>query len=70
MEESIEERGPSGEGEGVRTTHTFCRICESLCGLEIDQDVDGGILAVRPDTQHVETDGFACVKGLKQQLMN
>ena len=24
----------------LRTTHTFCRICESLCGLEVDIDGD------------------------------
>ena len=48
------------------TTHTFCRICESLCGLEVDLDDTGAIVAVRPDEAHVETDGFACVKGLKQ----
>lgn len=52
-----------------RSTHTFCRICESLCGLEVRQDASGGILEVRPDTEHVETGGFACVKGLKQHRL-
>ncbi|MBW2418005.1 MAG: molybdopterin-dependent oxidoreductase [Deltaproteobacteria bacterium] len=50
------------------TRHTFCRICESLCGLEVT--VDGGeVLEIRPDAEHVATDGFACVKGLKQQQL-
>jgi formate dehydrogenase len=49
----------------TETVHTFCRICESLCGLEVDVE-DGRVLEIRPDAQHVATDGFACVKGLKQ----
>ncbi|MFK7894813.1 MAG: molybdopterin-dependent oxidoreductase [Myxococcota bacterium] len=53
----------------TETRHTFCRICESLCGLEIDLDAAGKVEAVRPDPKHVETDGFACVKGLKQHKL-
>jgi anaerobic selenocysteine-containing dehydrogenase len=48
-----------------QTHHTFCRICEALCGLEVTT-VDGRISKIRPDDQHVATDGFSCVKGLKQ----
>ncbi len=49
------------------TTHaTFCRICESLCGLEVTVE-DGQITKVRPDEDHVATRGFACIKGVKQQ---
>ncbi len=52
----------------VETRHTFCRICEALCGLEVD--VDGGrVVAIRPDARHVATEGFACIKGLKQHRM-
>ncbi len=51
------------------TQHTFCRICESLCGLEVDLDDEGRIEAIRPDERHVETEGFACVKGLKQHRL-
>lgn len=47
------------------TRHTFCRICESLCGLEVEVEGDR-ITAIAPDEAHVVTDGFACVKGLKQ----
>jgi formate dehydrogenase len=49
----------------TETCHTFCRICESLCGLEVDV-CDGRVAAIRPDAEHVATAGFACVKGLKQ----
>ncbi len=48
-----------------RTEHTFCRICESLCGLEVEIENDQ-VVAIRPDEQHVATEGFSCVKGLKQ----
>jgi anaerobic selenocysteine-containing dehydrogenase len=51
-----------------QTHHTFCRICEALCGLEVTTE-DGRIVAIRPDAEHVATDGFSCVKGLKQYRM-
>ncbi|MBX3245862.1 MAG: molybdopterin-dependent oxidoreductase [Myxococcales bacterium] len=45
--------------------HTFCRICEALCGLEAE--VEGGrVVQLRPDAAHVATRGYACVKGLRQ----
>lgn len=47
------------------TEHSFCRICESLCGLEVEVE-DGRVVDIRPDAEHVATAGFACVKGLKQ----
>ncbi len=47
------------------THHTFCRICEALCGLEVETD-DGRVTAIRPDPRHVATEGFGCPKGLKQ----
>ena len=48
--------------------HTFCRICESLCGLELETR-DGRVVEIRPDAGHVATGGFACVKGLKQHRL-
>jgi len=54
------------------TRASFCRICESLCGLEIDVEATSAgerIRAIRPDPAHVATDGFACVKGLKQMRL-
>ncbi|HEY2776175.1 MAG TPA: molybdopterin-dependent oxidoreductase [Candidatus Binatia bacterium] len=50
------------------TRHTFCRICEALCGLEVDVE-EGRVTAIRPDAEHVATSGFACAKGLKQHRM-
>ncbi len=49
----------------TETKTTFCRICEALCGLEVDV-VDGQITDIRPDAAHVATGGFGCPKGLKQ----
>ena len=50
------------------TRHTFCRICEVLCGLEVDVE-DGAVTAIRPDASHVATGGFACTKGLHQHQL-
>ena len=50
--------------ERDQTHHSFCRICEALCGLEITTR-EGRITTMRPDPKHVATDGFSCVKGLK-----
>tara|TARA_B100000497_G_C7683093_1_gene413484 strand:- start:336 stop:2579 length:2244 start_codon:yes stop_codon:yes gene_type:complete len=52
----------------IKTEHTFCRICESLCGLEVDT-IDNKIVNIRPDANHITTYGFACPKGLKQHKM-
>ncbi len=47
----------------VETAHTFCRLCEVMCGLEVTI-TDGEITKVRPDTDHPVSQGFACNKGL------
>jgi anaerobic selenocysteine-containing dehydrogenase len=52
----------------VETRHTFCRICESLCGLEVTVD-NGTITKIRPDEHNVGTAGFACIKGVKQHKL-
>ena len=49
----------------AETQFTFCRICESLCGLEVSSE-HGRVTQIRPDAEHVATRGFGCVKGLKQ----
>lgn len=54
---------------GMRETkHTFCRICEASCGLVAELE-DGKIVDLKPNTQHIGTDGFACMKGLNQHKM-
>ena len=50
------------------THHTFCRICESLCGLDVTVQ-DGVVTKIRPDDEHVATAGFACIKGIKQHQL-
>lgn len=45
--------------------YTFCRICESLCGLEVTVE-DNKVVKIRPNEKHVATRGFGCPKGLKQ----
>ncbi|MDH3687504.1 MAG: molybdopterin-dependent oxidoreductase, partial [Myxococcales bacterium] len=50
------------------TVHSFCRICESLCGLELSRE-GGRITEIRPDREHFASAGFACVKGLKQMAL-
>ena len=52
----------------TETRHTFCRICESLCGLEVTVE-DGAVTRVRADDDHVATGGFACIKGIRQHEM-
>jgi anaerobic selenocysteine-containing dehydrogenase len=42
---------------------TFCRICEAQCGLVVDIENDA-ITHVKPDTEHVVSKGYACIKGL------
>ena len=38
------------------TRHTFCRVCEATCGLEVDVE-DNRVVAIRPDKQHVVSKG-------------
>ena len=45
----------------TREQHTFCRICEPLCGLIATVD-DGVLVSVRPDKDHVHSAGFMCTK--------
>lgn len=52
----------------LETKHTFCRICEAGCGLELDVE-DNKILDIRPNKTHLGSEGFACMKGLKQHKM-
>ena len=56
------------ERNELDTQYSFCRICESLCGLEI-QTKGNEIISILPDKNHVATNGFACPKGLKQHKM-
>ncbi len=50
------------------TKHTFCRICESSCGL-VTEIENGRITSIAPNKDHIGTEGFACMKGLYQHIM-
>ena len=50
------------------TRDTFCRICESMCGLKVEVEA-GRITKIRPNPDHVATVGFACMKGLNQHKL-
>jgi formate dehydrogenase len=52
----------------IKKHHTFCRICESLCGLEITT-AGNKVVDIKPDQEHVASRGFACPKGLKQHKL-
>ena len=52
----------------VEKRRSFCRICESLCGVEVSLE-EGRVVQIRPDEEHVATGGFACIKGLNQHKM-
>ena len=52
----------------AETVHTFCRICEALCGLEVTVDGDQ-VVDIKPDNNHVATRGYGCLKGLRQHRM-
>ncbi|MDH3728688.1 MAG: molybdopterin-dependent oxidoreductase, partial [Myxococcales bacterium] len=47
-----------------RTQHTFCRICEPTCGLTATVEGDR-IISLEPDKDHVVSQGYACIKGLR-----
>ncbi|WP_439030988.1 molybdopterin-containing oxidoreductase family protein [Gordonia terrae] len=43
--------------------HTYCRICEPLCGM-IATVEDDRLISLRPDKDHPLSKGFACPKGI------
>jgi anaerobic selenocysteine-containing dehydrogenase len=49
--------------ETVMSTHkTFCRFCNSNCGIEVDVE-DNRVVAMRGDRDHPVSRGFTCIKG-------
>ena len=48
---------------GTEYKTTYCRICESLCGM-VAEVRDGRLVALRPDKEHPLSTGFACQKGI------
>ncbi len=48
-----------------RRDHTFCRICEAACGLQVQRNPQGEAIGLRPDREHPTSRGFACAKGTR-----
>ena len=48
------------------TKYTFCRICESLCGLEVEVE-NNQIIQIKGDQKNIATQGYSCTKGRHQQ---
>lgn len=46
----------------ARTVKSFCRICTTICGIEVDVDGDR-VVRVRGDRSHPFTKGYTCPKG-------
>jgi len=46
------------------TKHTFCRLCEAACGLEVTVE-NNRITNIAPDAQHPASEGFMCIKGAR-----
>jgi anaerobic selenocysteine-containing dehydrogenase len=44
---------------------TYCRICETACGLIAEVDAAGAPIRLRPDRDHPVSRGFACAKGTR-----
>ena len=43
---------------------TFCRICEAQCGLIVSTEANR-VTAIEPNRDHVASQGYACIKGLR-----
>src|SRR5262249_33632922 len=57
-------REPLRGGRGMtEEKHTYCRICEVYCGLVATVE-DGKITKLRPDRDHVVSQGYSCPKGI------
>ncbi len=48
---------------GERTTHTFCRICVSLCGVAVTTSADNKVTRIEPDKDNPHTWRDFCPKG-------
>ena len=46
----------------TETKYTFCRLCEGICGLEIEL-ANGRVTGIAPDPENPLSRGFICVKG-------
>lgn len=49
----------------ARIKKTYCRLCETACGLEAKVDANGSVVRLRPDKSHPISRGYACSKGTR-----
>lgn len=63
MHENATPQPTEPHGGGAEERKTFCRICESYCGLvaTVQDDV---VIKLRPDPDHPLTQGYSCPKGI------
>lgn len=54
----------SAQAQAPTTQKTFCRICEVQCGLTVTTE-NGRVSKIAPNADHVSSNGYACIKGLK-----
>jgi anaerobic selenocysteine-containing dehydrogenase len=48
----------------VEERKSFCRTCNTHCGMIVSVDAGEQIVGIRPDGEDLMTEGFACFKGL------
>src|SRR5262249_59654503 len=54
----------------VTHAHTYCRICEALCGYVATVE-EGVLVQMRPNKDHPISRGFGCPKGVAMtELVN
>ncbi|KWX67472.1 molybdopterin-dependent oxidoreductase [Mycobacterium sp. NAZ190054] len=53
----------------MRTVHSFCRVCTSVCGILVDVDGDE-VVRVRGDQDHPFSRGYTCPKGRALPLLH
>ena len=54
--------------EEPNVQRTFCRICESLCGLEVTTK-NNKVIDIKPDANHISSKVFTSIKGLRLHEM-
>ncbi|MGH8991469.1 MAG: molybdopterin-containing oxidoreductase family protein [Acidimicrobiia bacterium] len=54
--------GPIVSADGLRQVHTFCRVCNAMCGIVVDVEGDR-VLRVSGDPDHPVSAGYTCSKG-------
>jgi anaerobic selenocysteine-containing dehydrogenase len=50
--------------QGLEERKSFCRLCNTHCGMIVSVDSEEHIVGILPDRDDLMTEGFACFKGL------